>query len=362
MSGSEILKYTQERIASVILYSFENDRGAIIVVTPQIKRELMEFNRRDFVKFLPTLLALGFMPKVLLAAESHLPKATPGHSGYNFKYIYKNSGLRNEYHLFLQNVYSLYPDPEMHNLILELTTSLESDETIYKALQKKLPEIKPFLAIFRASLPALEKQKKEIQEQTDKLIADMNKVDGYVEIGSTGRYFEGVKECVSLSGKKYMLNTDGPRYTPGDIVDRGHIIKIGKFVNLHDYDPVAPADIPTGSVDLVANYIGFHHAEPDKRDAFIKSVIGTLRPGGRLILRDHDADTQDMKFMAALAHDVFNAGLDITWEKNLEEVRNFASISQISETIEKFGMTAGHKKLLQAGDPTMNTLMVFTKS
>ena len=52
----------------------------------------MEFSRRDFVKFLPTLIALGFMPKALLAAAA--PGATPGHSGYNFKYIYGNEKLR----------------------------------------------------------------------------------------------------------------------------------------------------------------------------------------------------------------------------------------------------------------------------
>jgi SAM-dependent methyltransferase len=320
----------------------------------------MEFSRRDFVKFLPTLMALGFMPRALLAATA--AEATPGHSGYNFKYIYGNEKLRSEFHLFLQNVYSLYPDPAAHKLIIGLTSTLESDEEIYRQLQKRFPDIKPFLSIFRKSVPALHKQKKEMQEQTAKLIKDMKKVNGYVEIGTTGRYYEGIKDCVKVRGKTYILNTDGPTYNPGDMVDRGHLVKIGKFVQMGDYDPVAAKDIAGESVDLVSNYIGFHHAPPDKRDAFIESVGRTLRPGGRLVLRDHDADSEQMKFMAALAHDVFNAGLDISWEKNLAETRNFASIGEIAEKLDSYGLKPQESRLLQPGDPTANTLMVFVKT
>lgn len=320
----------------------------------------MEFSRRDFVRFLPTLIALGFMPRTLLADSP--PPGTPGHSGFNFRYIYNNEKLRNQFHLFLQNVYSLYPDPQAHKLILELTSSLKWDEDIYRELQKRFPDIKPFLSIFRASLPALHKQKKEMQAQTNTLIADMKKVDGYIEIGTTGRYFEGIRECVKVRGDTYVLNTAGPTYNPGDIAERGQFVKIGKYIAMGDYDPVSAKMIRPGSVDLISNYIGFHHAPPAKRDAFIESVGSTLRPGGRLVLRDHDAGTEQMKFMAALAHDVFNAGLDISWEKNLAETRNFTSIDQIADRLSSYGLKPQSSRLLQDGDPTCNTLMVFVKS
>ncbi len=322
----------------------------------------MKFSRRDFVKFLPTLLALGFMPKIALGRTSLLANPIPAHSGYNFKYIYENKKLREQFHLFLQNVYSLYPDPEAHNLIIDLTSSLETDEIIYKELQKRFPEIKPFLSVFRSSLPALAKQKKEMREQTATLISEMKSADGYMEIGTTGRYFEGIKDSVNLSGKTYLLHTDGPTYNPGDIVERGQFIKVGKFINMGDYDSVSSEAIKPETIDLITNYIGFHHAPPEKRDAFISSVAATLRPGGRLVLRDHDAADEEMKFMAALAHDVFNAGLDISWDKNLAEVRNFTSLDEISEKISQYGLKPEASRLLQSGDPTQNTLMVFVKT
>jgi len=319
----------------------------------------MEFTRRDFVKFIPSVLALSFVPKIIWAADL---KIFPGHSGHNFKYIYENEKLREQYHLFLQNVYSLYPDPETHNLILELTSSLQSDEAIYKELQKRLPDIKPFLSIITASLPALIKQKHEMHSQTDKLISNMKTANGYMEIGTTGRYVGGIKSAIDLDGPIYLLNTTGPTYNPGDVVERGHIFKVGTYIDMGDYTPISADVIKPQSLDLVSNYIGFHHAPPDHRDEFIKSVVDTLRPGGKLVLRDHDASNDDMKFMAALAHDVFNAGLDVSWEKNLAEIRNFTSISEIADKVSSYGVTADSSRLLQAGDPTKNTLMVFTKT
>lgn len=321
----------------------------------------MDFTRRDFIKLVPNVLALAFVPKAILAFASKSADVIPGHSGFNFKYIYQNERLRTQYHLFLQNVYSLYPDPAAHNLILKLTSSLQSDEDIYKELQRRFPEIKPFLSLLTASMPALLKQKHEMHQQTAKLIGGMKKVNGYMEIGTTGRYLGGIKSIVDMGGPRYILNTTGPTYSPDDIVERGHVIKVAKFIEMGDYNPVSINLVKPHSIDLVSNYIGFHHAPPERRDAFIKSVVDTLRPGGKLVLRDHDAETEDMKFMAALAHDVFNAGLNISWEKNLAEIRNFTSISEIADKVAGYGMVAESSRLLQAGDPTKNTLMVFSK-
>ena len=320
----------------------------------------MGFSRRDFAKFAPTLLALGFMPRVLLAAETRA--TTPGHSGFNFRYIYGNKDLRERFHMFLQNVFSLYRDPQAHNLILELTSAQQSDENVYRELQRRFPEAKPWLSLFTASLPALRNQKREMRQQTSALIGNMKTASGYVEIGTTGRYFEGIQESVKLEGNIYILNTNGPTSSPGDIVERGQLSRVGKFIKMGDYDPVSATQIRPASIDLISNYIGFHHAPPEKRNMFIESVVATLRPGGRLVLRDHDASSQDMKFMAALAHDVFNAGLDLSWERNLAEIRNFTSIAEIADRVSRYGVAPQSSRLLQEGDPTRNTLMVFVKT
>jgi SAM-dependent methyltransferase len=321
----------------------------------------MFLTRRDFIKIAPALLCLAFVPRALAAIGQFI---VPGHDPNvsNFKAIYANPVLRDRFLLFLQNVYSLYPDKEFHRMIYEVTSAHATDEEIYKELQKRVPEIKPFLSLFTKSLPALSKQKDEMAAQTRELIQDMKQANGYVEIGSTGRYVRGITKAIDVKGKTYLLNTQNPGFSPEDIAERGRIRKLGEFVDMADYRPVNPLQIAPGSVDLVSNYIGFHHAPPERRDPFMNSVADLIRPGGRLILRDHDVDNNDMKFIVALAHDVFNMGLDVSWDANAAEVRNFVTLSEIEERLAKYGLKKEKSTLLQAGDPTRNTLAVFVKA
>ena len=70
-----------------------------------------------------------------------------------------------------------------------------------------------------------------------------------------------------------------------------------------------------------------------------------------------------MNHMVALAHDVFNLGLGVPWEANQQEIRNFTSISEMVNYLDRFGLkpVAGRSPLLQDGDPTHNALMDFIK-
>jgi SAM-dependent methyltransferase len=131
---------------------------------------------------------------------------------------------------------------------------------------------------------------------------------------------------------------------------------------MRDYIPVAPTDVRDESLDLVTNFIGFHHAPLDKLEPFARSFQRVLRKGGRMIVRDHDVDSPAMSRMVALAHDVFNLGLKTDWAPNQQEVRYFTSIAQLAAFLEKIGFTADGRTLFQDGDPTKNALMVFAKA
>ncbi len=121
--------------------------------------------------------------------------------------------------------------------------------------------------------------------------------------------------------------------------------------------------VASNSLDVVANYIGIHHSPPARRDAFVGSMHRVLRPGGKLLLRDHDVDSDDMNRMVALAHDVFNMGLGLRGSRIRREIRNFTSIAQIETYLEGCGFRSVDSKapLLQRGDPTHNALMEFVK-
>lgn len=280
----------------------------------------------------------------------------------NFKAVFGNPKHKDAFLLFLKNVYNIFPEDRFQRLLEEISKAGNTDKEIYGQIQARLPEIKPILSSVRYALPALAKQKTEMAHQTLELMGSVRKVDGYMEIGTTGRYVSRLKSAIDLTGDTVLVHSTKPSYSPTDVVERGRPLKVGRFVSLNDYAPIPSAQVADRSLDLVTNFIGFHHSPPSKRDAFVQSLHRTLRPGGRLIVRDHDVNSDSMNRMVALAHDVFNAGLNTRWSVNQTEIRNFTSMSQLVAYIEGFGFKHSAQALFQAGDPTQNALMNFIRA
>jgi SAM-dependent methyltransferase len=282
----------------------------------------------------------------------------------NFRAIYGDPRLAAAFFLFLKNVYNLYPEESFHQLIESATRSVRTDREIYALVQKQQQAIEPFLSQIRYGLPALARQKAEMARQALALLGPAARVTGYMEIGTTGRYISKLKSSAEIGGDLVLVNATAPGYSPTDLIERGQLSKIGRYVPLRDYAPIPEEMVASNSLDLVANFIGFHHSPPGRRDGFVHSIYRVLRPGGKLLLRDHDVDSADMNRMVALAHDVFNMGLGLPWEQNQREIRNFTSIVQMKRYLEGFGFRALDSKsaLLQRGDPTHNALMEFVKA
>lgn len=296
------------------------------------------------------------------------PYAAPAFAGEtidaatgNFRYIYADPELRAGFLDFLTNVFHLYPQHDFHQLLDSLSQPGATDEDVYRALQAQLGEISPFLGALRYAIPALKAQKVIMAEQTLELLDGNARYDGYLEIGSTGRYISTLEDRLDIEGDVFLLHTQEGGYGPEDIVERGQLPKIGTHVDMGDYSIAFADTIPHNSLDLVTVYIGFHHCPLHKRRAFIGAVRDVMRPGAKLILRDHDARDEDMWRMAALAHDTFNAGTNETWRTNRNEVRNFYSLRYIVGYLEDLGLRYDGDVYFQPGDPTRNGLMAFTK-
>ena len=283
-----------------------------------------------------------------------------GHSEFHTVY---GGGARWEdgFYRFLQNVYRLYPEDRFHTLIKEACRAHADDEAIYRYIQGRLGEIKPFLADVFYALPSLARQKKEMARQTHELLGAKGQFDGYVEIGTTGRYVNALKKVVRLKGPLVLVNDLPPTFSPIDVVERGQIGRLGAYVPLADYTPIPPAAVPDASVDLVTCYIGLHHCPPEKLQAFVDSIRRVLRPGGTLVLRDHDVTNPTMDAFVALAHTVFNAGLRVPWEVNKQERRHFAPLADWSRRLRASDFRDTGQRLLQAHDPSDNTLMAFVR-
>ncbi len=278
-----------------------------------------------------------------------------------FHAVFDQTKSRDAFYRFLQVVFHLYPEDKFHHLIQEVTKTETSDERIYKTVQDRLPSIKPFLSELTYALPALKTQKKEMTRQMLELLPKGAQVNGYAEIGSPGRYISDLRKHLSISGPIYLINDVAPTNSPADIMERGQLSKIGTFVESTNYEPISPNAIADESVDLVTCLIGLHHARPEMLAGFMTSVRRILRPGGWFILRDHDVKTDDMAKFVSLVHTVFNLGLNISWETDQEDYKEFKPIEEWSKLITKVGFTDAGKRLLQAHDPSDNTLVLFTK-
>jgi SAM-dependent methyltransferase len=186
--------------------------------------------------------------------------------------------------------------------------------------------------------------------------------EGYVEIGTTGRYISDLRKRLRFRGPVVLINDLAPTNSPVDVIERGGLKKLGVWVPLNDYAPIGKTSVPDGSIDLVTCYVGLHHMEPELLDAFLTSVWRILRPGGMFIVRDHDVQTPEMNAFVSLAHTVFNAGLGLSWEVNRQEIRRFASVGEWSRRLQSVGLHDTGRRLLQANDPSDNVLMAFRKT
>lgn len=332
-----------------------------------------EIDRRTFLKLAAWFAATWFAGRAFPMDGSPAPlKTAAGSAGEqnlhalqdssNFKAVYGDAELRAAFLLFLRNVYHLYPEQRFHDLIGEMTAGGRSDREVYLAAQQRLPSIKPLLSDFTYALPALAKQKAEMARQTQALLGARPAVDGYMEIGTTGRYVAGLAKRVALRGDVVLLHTDAPRFTPTDIVERGGLARPGRFVQLGDYAPVPRTEVADASLDVVSNFIGFHHSPLDRLDGFVRSLHRVLRPGGTLVVRDHDVDSPRMNRIVALAHDVFNMGLGAPWPANQAKLRHFTSLAQLTAYLEARGFRRDPRALYQDGDPTRNALLAFVRA
>lgn len=280
----------------------------------------------------------------------------------NFYYIYQNQQYRQDFLPFLQNVFHLYPEKQLHQLINVVTKEARSDAKIYQQIQQNLAEISPMLASLRYALPALNKQKKVMAEQSQQLLSDRENFQGYLEVGTTGRYIDALEEHFNIDGERYFISEKSATYSPEDMIDRGQIFKAGDELSLDNYHVDISSNIASNSIDLVTVFIGFHHCPTSLRESFITAIRDTMSDNAVLLLRDHDAHNERQWRTVALAHDVFNMGTNESWQYNQQELRLFYSLDELNKMMTRFGFKTDGRQLFQTGDPTKNALMAYRKA
>lgn len=278
-----------------------------------------------------------------------------------FHDIYHDVGRRDDFYRFLQYGFHLYPEERFHTLIKNGCQRHADDSSIYRFAQQFLPQIKPFMASLTYALPAIRRQNREIAAQTLKLLGERRDISGYIEVAGNGRYLGALRGKLRFRGDVILLGDSAPSNVWREIVARGGLAQSARQLPLDLYAPIQPEDVRDNSVDAVSCYEGLHGIEPADRTAFLASVHRVLRPGGLFILREYDVTTPELRRFVSLTRTAINLGSGVPWERNFEEPRHFASTEEWAQRLVSAGFDDTGARLMQAQDPTRNTLMAFTK-
>lgn len=237
------------------------------------------------------------------------------------------------------------------------------DKAFYELFTKIVPPLKPSF-FFYHQLKALYSQKKEIARQIKKILGAQQTFTNCVEIGNPATYLQAVSSDITLLGTIYAI---AEQKSATDVVQAFKLratqkpVFYNQFVPLADYAPISQT-IPDQSVELVVCTIGLHHVPVEKLDAFIASISRILKPGGIFILRDHDCTSPELYSLVYAAHSIYNAvATSESIESECNEYRNFQPLSYWIDATQKHNLEVGTQRILQAGDPTLNTLIAFTK-
>lgn len=266
---------------------------------------------------------------------------------------------------FLTHIFNTLPADALMDLCQNSVANSANDQEVFKQLSKQLPAIKPNkITHLRATLASLKVQKNEMAQQTAEITEEdgcccktiQRMIEGYLEIGSPGRYIESLRKYFAFKGPIFVMND---HQGVADIVERGTLFSPGTFLNL-TYTKESISAIKDNSLDLVTCFIGLHHCPVELLEEFLEEIYRVLRPGGNFVVRDHDA-TQELLPLVHFAHSIYNVGTGVSLKDELAEVRNFQPLSYWTEKVESVGFKDQQKRLLQQGDPTANTLIVFKK-
>lgn len=281
----------------------------------------------------------------------------------DFDYVFSNEQLRQKFSKFLSTIFYQLDEPAFFQLIDDIRTYQKTDSEIYAELYRRVGEAKKTLPQ-KAALDALHKLQNTTGEQVKNITDPESRVRGYLEIGSPGRYVRTLAPIISLSSPIYAMNSSPPSFLSRLEVGFPFTFPYDQFLPLNDYDPIRPEDIPDESVDLVSLFIGLHHIPTEKLVPFLQSIHRILRPGGTFLLRDHDANTEEMKKLVTVVHAVFNAATGETPEAEAVEFRNFTSLQHWIDAVEAVGFTLDTRVApqIQEEDPTANALIKFTKN
>lgn len=285
---------------------------------------------------------------------------------------------RTEFKAFLETIFYQLDTKKVFALVDDiLMDHTKTDEQIYEDLLKRIHLTKKRFAPFFEAFKALPILRTGMGKQTAEHMKDFEgeKFKSYLEI-STRRYVKGIEKEAQLSFKNVSAVSDETSINLVKRFEAGSLsYPYRNLINLNDEDcndyyietdktfkPLGK-EIANKSQDMVVCLGGLHHIPKERIKPFIQSVHDKLKPGAVLLLRDHNAQTEDVKALASVVHSFVNAVDGLSLEGEQAEIRNFQGEHYWKKILEENGFEqVGMKSLVLKDDPTENAMTMFVKT
>lgn len=276
-----------------------------------------------------------------------------------YHYIFRSPNLRTKIAKFLDVIFLQADSIPFLTLMDNVLKYAITSKDVYTEVLRRIDEARPGgLKRNLRAIKALSAQTKAIGDQFRRCFPDDSSFEGYIEVESAGRFIKEMKKHHSINGPVMIVNDASSIM---DYIEAGVPLPYEKRVPLDDYTLLDLQHLEESSVDLISCYRGLHHVPPHKLDAFIQSIRRVLRHKGVFLLREHDANSEDMVRYVDMVHSVFNVASGAPWEEEKNEVRNFHSVSYWKTLLARHGFEYKPSGFVRDRDPTENTLLAFEK-
>lgn len=308
----------------------------------------------------------------------------------DFRRVFQTTDqMKDKFAKFLNTIFYQLDEKKVFDLMEKLLNDpSKSDEDIYNELRDQINSTKKTLPVL-SKLWSLYVLKKGMGKQVAELLKDFrkDKFEDYLEIYDR-RYLKTIRKAAQfpLNGKSIAV-CNSPEVGPADRIQAGALLSsypYKQFEPLNDADCEDPFlypekthkpisdNVADNSIDLIAGLGGLHHIPASRVDAFVDSLHKKLRPGGVILLRDHnvaDHDGEDglakddVRAVAAVVHSFVNAEDGVDWQVEKNEIREFKSLDDWTRLMANHGFKrVSNKELVLKDDPTENAMIAFVKA
>lgn len=275
-------------------------------------------------------------------------------------YKFVKDNCENDIKQFLNVVFQQVDTEKFYNIFTEvMDAKLNDGMQVYRELLKRAHEAKGgILWKIKVGLKALKEEKSTLAKNIELISDPLYSRKGYLEINLPFRMGQAVRKAMGITGPSALVN-DQERFT--DFLQRdSYLAPYDVFVPYGEDAPLKKEDFPF-PISVVGMFAGAHHCQPQNLRPFIQSIFDLLEPGGIFLLRDHDANTQERKAIADLAHRFFNVLSCVPVKEEEVEIRNFQALSYFIQIAHEAGFKAASDPLVREGDSSQNVLIKFYK-